>query len=221
MPTAAELRAMLKVVKPVKESKLKDPTIKKTRAPRVKTSEKDPRQMDLAGDIESLIKIPAKAPVRHSRKDYGGNGHWSFEDSMGTRNKVFGFIYIIRDLRNNRSYIGKKQYYGRGVENYGEPSNWPWYISSRDSLVEQIQVHGKENFEFIVLEEYFSDKGLGYAETWSLMFAETPSNQDKWYNRVVNKINWFSKEAISERHKRRLLAVMNNEPLDTVKVDNV
>jgi len=207
MVTKAELAAMITKVQPVKEIKQKE--VLKTKSKRVKLV--DPRQIDLI--------TPAPIVKRISRKDYAGNGHWSFPEQMATTKK-FGFIYVIRDLRNNMAYIGKKQYRYAG-DNHdlkGTESNWPWYMSSRDSMVEQIKLHGKENFEFIVLEEYCSDRALGYAETWSIMRAETPSNQDKWYNRLVNKVSWFSTEAISSRHKHRLDCIINDHPLDVVIV---
>lgn len=207
MVTRKELDAMIMKVKQERKSPIKEVKVKRT--------SKDIRQMDLltVADVQELSK---QEPIkRESRKDYGPNGHWSFDKQM-CNPKRFGFIYVIRDLRNGKSYIGKKQYHGTGIVNNGDATNWPWYISSRDTLVAQIKVHGKENFEFIVLEEYGSDRALGYAETWSLMFAETPSNQDKWYNRLVNKISWFSPEKISDKHKQRLAAIINNEMLPAV-----
>jgi hypothetical protein len=106
-------------------------------------------------------------------------------------------------------YLGKKQYRGTGKENKGKESNWPWYIGSRETLADQIKAVGKEQFEFIVLEEYHSNYSLGYAETWSLMRAETPSNKDKWHNRLVSKISWHCAESITQRHKDRLDQIIN------------
>jgi hypothetical protein len=206
MPTAAEFKAMLTVIKPVKETRA-EPVEKKARKQRAKPGEVDPRQMDL---------VPVKRTMT-KRSDYAGNGHWQFEELLAAKAK-FGFIYVIRNLTTGRCYIGKKQYRGAYGDNKGVESNWPWYVSSRDTLVEEIKAQGKEGFEFIALEEYTSNKALGYAEVWSLMRAETPSNQKMWYNRLVNKVNWFCVERITDRHKKRLDAIIAGLPLDNVSI---
>jgi len=131
-----------------------------------------------------------------------------------------GFVYVIRGKDGGRSYIGKKQYVGRGRANRGVVSNWQWYVSSSKELSAVIKEYGKDMFEFIAIEEYKTMGGLSYAETWSLMYAETPSRQDLWYNRLINKVSWISKEGISERHKRRLAGVCAGyqlEELETVE----
>lgn len=208
MPTAAELKAMITKVKPLKvETELKTKDIKA----KLKNKEIDKRQLDLLG-----IKVVRHKAPRINRKDFGGNGHWIFDEPMA-QGKRFGFIYVIRDCETGKCYIGKKQYNGLGDKNMGVASNWPWYISSRDTLIAQIKAIGRENFEFIVLEEYNSNKALGYAETWSLMHAETPSNQDKWYNRLVNKVSWFCSESITQRHKDRLGMIIRDELFITLE----
>jgi hypothetical protein len=206
MPTAAELKAMIKVIKP-KVAEVEP--VKKVRKGRVS---KDVKELSLKH--EDVEKIPKAKRTVTRRSDYEGNGHWAFDSPMGGKGK-FGFIYVIHDLINDKYYLGKKQYRGTGQENFGVASNWPWYTSSRDTLVELIKARGKEHFEFIVLEEYSSNKALGYAETWSLMRAETPSNQGKWYNRLVNKVSWFCSEAITQRHKDRLDAIIKGEVIIT------
>ena len=111
-------------------------------------------------------------------------------------------------------YIGKKQYFGTGKENKGQETNWKWYTSSCKALQEAIKANGKEHFEFYVLDEYHVRGTLGFAETWSLMFVEAPANRDKWYNMLVGKISWTVKEAISEKHKARLHALIAGQPID-------
>jgi len=135
--------------------------------------------------------------------NYTGNGHWYAEWLMGKPDKV-GFVYIIRNKVTGRCYIGKKNYRGAGVKNRGEDSNWRWYITSSKGLSEDIKKLGKENFEFICLEEYKYSGALAWAETWTICFTEAPSNQDKWYNRDIGAVRWTVKEPISQRHKERL-----------------
>jgi hypothetical protein len=157
-------------------------------------------------DFNGVIKrvsLEGKQGSRVDRNNYTGNGHWDFEEQMGVK-KHIGFIYLIRNTVTNRCYIGKKQYRGTGKLNKGEVSNWPWYISSSKELSNDIKTYGKEMFDFICLEEYTAKGALSFAETWSLCHVEAPSNPDKWYNVLINKVSWSVKEPITNRHKLTL-----------------
>ena len=144
------------------------------------------------------------------RADYGENGHWIFPEPLNIKNA--GFIYLIRDIELGKGYIGKKQFVGSGKLNRGVESNWPWYTSSCKDLVSAIKERGRDNFEYLVLEQYKTKGALSYAETWTLMAAETPTNRDIWYNLLVNKVSWVVKEPITARHKERLRMAMAHEP---------
>lgn len=153
------------------------------------------------------VSLEGKVGSRVDPTDYRGNGHWEFPEALGTKGNV-GFIYVIIDMNNNKIYLGKKQFKGMGALNKGQDSNWRWYISSSTELSEAVKNYGKEGFEFIAIEQYKTKGTLSYAESWSLMHAEAPTRQDKWYNRLINKVSWRVTEPISERHKSRLKAVM-------------
>lgn len=150
---------------------------------------------------------------RVKRADYSGNGHWIFPEEMGHDGNI-GFIYVIHNLTDDRLYLGKKQYVGAGKLNKGVVSNWQWYTSSSKELSADIARLGKDCFEFIAIEEYETKGSLSYAETWSLMVAEIPSNRDRWYNRLVNGVSWKCKESISDRHKERLVRIIRGESLE-------
>ena len=158
-----------------------------------------------------ITKVTLNPTRRTKRSEQATNGHWQFDKPMCQSNE-FGFIYLIHDTINNRMYIGKKQYLGAGKLNRGQETNWKWYTSSCTALQLAIKANNKEDFKFYVLEEYRVRGTLGYAETWSLMFAETPANRDKWYNMLVNKISWNVKEGISDKHKRRLSSLIAGHP---------
>jgi hypothetical protein len=164
---------------------------------------------DIPNKPTLIKKISAAKTTRVSRKDYSGNGHWYFPESLG--GKYSGFIYVIRDRSTSKGYIGKKHFKGNGKLNKGVESNWQWYTSSCKDLNEAIKEKGKDDFEFIVLEQYISRGALGYAETWTMMKAETPTNRDLWYNLLVNKISWTVKEPITQRHKDRIDMILNGE----------
>jgi len=155
------------------------------------------------GEEKKVIK-------RVNRQDYRGNGRWLFPSELGHDGHL-GFIYVIHDCLEDKYYLGKKQYFGTGKANKGIISNWQWYISSSKELSASIQTHGEEAFEFIVLEEYRTKGTLSYAETWSLMYVETPSNQDRWYNKLVNGVSWTCREKITQRHKDRLQMVLDKK----------
>jgi hypothetical protein len=169
---------------------------------------------------EVTLDVKPIARTRTNRKDYSGNGHWIFEEEIGQSGAI-GFIYCIRDCVHDRSYIGKKHFLGHGKQNRGVVSNWQWYVSSSKELAAKIHEYGKENFEFIVLEEYHTRGGLSYAETWSLMHAETPYYRTDWYNLLCQKVSWVSKEKITERHRRRLDLIIKKEAFPVQEIYGV
>jgi hypothetical protein len=161
-----------------------------------------PRRISLEGKVGSRVD-PA---------DYRGSGHWRFVEEMGSDGYI-GFIYVIVDLNNHKLYLGKKNYTTLKLiegttRRQKVDMNWRWYISSSKELAATVKNFGKEDFRFICIEQYKSKGALSYSETWSLMFAETPSNQHLWYNRLVNKVSWVVKEPVTERHKSRLSRII-------------
>lgn len=160
--------------------------------------------IEKASTRRGVTKVPKIEGLRDVTKI---NGHWDFPQELGTL-KQFGFIYAIFDPETKRGYIGKKQFLGTGKLNRGEVSNWRRYTSSSKELGEAIRQRGIQNFRFIVLEQYYSRGTLSYAESWSLMTAETPTSSN-WYNVLVEKVSWPVKEPITDRHKERLQMVIN------------
>ena len=157
------------------------------------------------------VSLEGKANSRVDPTDYSGNGHWNWSsdfEPLGTKGYI-GFIYVIQDIVNKKLYLGKKQYRGTGKINKGQESNWRWYISSSKELSESIKINGKNKFVFVAIEQYKTKGGLSYAESWSLMYAQTPVYSEKWYNVLINKITWAVREPPTERHKRRLYRRMD------------
>ena len=153
------------------------------------------------------MKFTGSVPSTNIKISKFDNGHWSFPEQMGSG---VGFIYVIRDNVLERCYLGKKLFYGTGVQNKGKESNWKKYTSSSKVLNELIKERPKSEFEFICIEQYKTKGTLSYSETWSLCLVEAPTS-NKWYNTLIEKVSWPVKEAISERHKIRLNAVINWE----------
>lgn len=153
------------------------------------------------------VSLEGKVNSRVDRSNYTGNGHWVFEEQMGLKGKI-GFVYLIRNIVSNKCYIGKKYYKGAGKTNKGKVSNWPWYISSSPELSADIKALGKENFDFICLEEYTMKGAVGWAETWSLCYVEVPCNPHLWYNVRIDQVSWKVREFVTFRHKHTLQALI-------------
>ena len=165
----------------------------------------------LAKKRRKQVSLEGKEGSHINPLDYRGNGHWKWPsdfEPLGTKGFI-GFIYVIQDIVNKKLYLGKKQYRGTGKINKGEESNWKWYISSSKELSASIKLNGKNKFAFIAIEQYKTKGGLSYAESWSLMYAQTPVYSERWYNVLINKITWPVKEPPTERHRQRLYRRMD------------
>jgi hypothetical protein len=134
------------------------------------------------------------------------NGHWRFPEQLNFE-KAFGFIYLIRERDTGVMYIGRKNFRGTGKLNKGKQSNWRYYTSSSNELNSMMETYGNAAFDFYVLEQYMTPGGVGWAEVWTQCHVETPTNQETYLNRLIDKISWRSKEEITPRHKARIKAI--------------
>jgi hypothetical protein len=115
-----------------------------------------------------------------------------------------GFIYLIVEKSTGRKYVGKKNFRGRGRLNKGQPSNWKRYTSSSKFSNQQIREQGKQAFEFIIIEQYYTQGGLSFAEVWTQVYLETPSNNEEFINRFIDRVTWKVTEPVTDQHKRRI-----------------
>jgi hypothetical protein len=141
-------------------------------------------------------------PASHKKYSKYNNGHWLFPEQLGGEEHV-GFIYVIRDNVLRRFYLGKKLFRGCGKLNKGVESNWKKYESSSTILKDMFKERPREEFDFIVLEQYRTKGTLSYSETFSLCLVEAPTSNN-WYNTRIESVSWNVKEPISKRHKERL-----------------
>jgi hypothetical protein len=129
-------------------------------------------------------------------------GHWICENF---ENDSFGFIYVITNLKNNRKYIGKKQFQFRKKRKLKSRKNskiiftesdWKNYTGSCKELNEDIQKYGKENFKFEILKFCKNKWELAYEEIKLQIEKEVIKNSD-YYNGILNvriakpKLYWF------------------------------
>lgn len=139
------------------------------------------------------------------------NGLWDFPEKMFPKGAI-GFIYAIRDKTDGRMYIGKKQFAGLGKLNKGIESDWKTYTSSQKVISEhcrELRLAGLSpalRFDFICLEQYSTKGGFSFAEVWTLVTAEIPSNRTIFYNSLINGISWPVRERVTDRHKSRFSA---------------
>jgi hypothetical protein len=122
-------------------------------------------------------------------------GHWLINENVSIHEDMFGFIYEITNKVSGKKYIGKKQCIRkikrkplkgktRNRIDHKE-SDWKTYTSSSNELNEDIQKHGKENFEFRILKVCGSKWELGYEEIKEQISRDV-LRRDDYYNGIIN-----------------------------------
>jgi len=122
-------------------------------------------------------------------------GHWLLNEDVYIFENMFGFIYEITNKVNGKKYIGKKQCVRkikrkplkgktRNRIDHKE-SDWKTYTSSSNDLNEDIQKHGKDNFEFRILKICGSKWELGYEEIKEQIARDVLRRND-YYNGIIN-----------------------------------
>lgn len=122
-------------------------------------------------------------------------GHWKLADTVVFKKNAFGFIYQIRNLVNDKKYIGKKQCITtlkrpplKGKKNKRhelKETDWKSYTGSSVELNADIQKYGKEKFEFIILCFCDSKWELGYREIKEQIKNDVILRED-YYNGILN-----------------------------------
>jgi len=119
------------------------------------------------------------------------NSHWTCygtEKSFVPNEDKFGFVYIITNTKNDKAYVGCKQYY---IGKSKKESKWQTYMGSSKYLHEDIKKIGKKYFTFEVIAEYKNKRSLRYYEMyyqvkWNVL-TSTVEGSDKpaFYNSYV------------------------------------
>lgn len=86
---------------------------------------------------------------------------WYFQDKEFTEEMIgdsYGYVYLITNLINNRKYIGKKFFSKAGYKTVKgkrkkirKPSDWLEYYGSNKTLLEDVKLHGEQNFKREIL----------------------------------------------------------------------
>jgi len=115
--------------------------------------------------------------------------HWQIDE---VAENAVGFVYVIINKLNKKTYIGKKFYYStirkkplkgkKRTRVITKESNWRTYCSSSDYVKADIKKYGKENFTFKIIKSYDNKTKVNYAELELLVKNDVLDGSDKWYN---------------------------------------
>ena len=120
-------------------------------------------------------------------------GHWLFESNVDE--DTYGFIYEITNTFSGKKYIGRKQMFRKmmrpplkGRKNRRKKlveSDWRVYTGSCAELNEDIELLGKDRFEFRIIKLCNSKWELAYEEA-KLQFDLGVLLTNKYYNGIIN-----------------------------------
>jgi hypothetical protein len=135
-------------------------------------------------------------------KLYEDQGHWRTSEPLDTSG-LFGFVYLIHNVVDDRYYVGKKYYTRKGVKtrNYkhGTDTNWKTYTGSSAELNLDIAKHGMESFMFSIIKLYTTRGGLSYGEAnlqhkYDVLTLRDSNDKPKFYNGNIAGIKYIPKE---------------------------
>lgn len=115
--------------------------------------------------------------------------HWPLEE---VPEGAFGFVYEIRNLQNDRIYIGKKFFTKAGYKQVKGKrkklrleSNWKDYYGSSEELSEDVEKLGKHNFIRTILKICANKSECSYWEA-HYQFEKKVLLTDQSYNRWIS-----------------------------------
>lgn len=123
------------------------------------------------------------------------NGHWNLKEGIIIDEDTFGFIYEIVNTIENKIYIGKKQCKSKvklkplkgktRARRKIKESDWKTYTSSSESLNNDINRLGKENFTFNIIRICSCKWELAYFEAKE-QFDRNVLFEKNYYNGIIN-----------------------------------
>jgi hypothetical protein len=101
---------------------------------------------------------------------------WHYNDSQFEPGeldpkKLYGFVYLITNLTNDRKYVGKKLFFFKGFKTVKKKkkrilvqSDWKTYYGSSNALQKDLDECGKDNFRRDILHLCASKSECSYLE---------------------------------------------------------
>jgi hypothetical protein len=117
--------------------------------------------------------------------------NWKYNNEDFTEDLIgdnYGFVYEIINLTNKRKYIGKKFFYSAKTKQVkGKKkkvkvaSDWQTYYGSNTELVNDVKLHGEENFSREILHLCKTKGECGYLEAKE-QFVRGVMESEDYYN---------------------------------------
>ncbi len=117
--------------------------------------------------------------------------NWTYNNTDFTEDLIgdnYGFVYEITNLTNKRKYIGKKFFYSAKTKQVkGKKkkvkvaSDWKTYYGSNTELVNDVKLHGEENFKREILHLCKTKGECGYVEAKE-QFVRGVMESEDYYN---------------------------------------
>lgn len=122
-------------------------------------------------------------------------GHWYLKDGLEWDENAFGFVYLITNKKDKKYYIGckllsktikRKPLKGKKNKRIEViESDWKTYTGSSNQLNKDIELLGKEQFDFQILKFVHSKSELKFEELmYQLM--NNALFRDDFYNGIIN-----------------------------------
>lgn len=102
--------------------------------------------------------------------------------------QIYGFVYEIENLTNNKKYIGKKFFWTsktrqvkKKKKKYLVESNWKDYYGSNEALKSDVETLGPENFKRTILKLCRNKSECTYWEAYYQLYFQVILRYD-YYN---------------------------------------
>lgn len=117
---------------------------------------------------------------------------------------TIGFVYCITNLTNNKKYIGKKNFYFSKTKKIKTKkkrikveSDWKEYWSSSNSVKEDVEKLGKENFKREIIHLCTSKSQMSYLEL-----------REQIDRRVMETDDYYNEYIMARIHKTKQLTLI-------------
>jgi hypothetical protein len=111
-----------------------------------------------------------------------------YELGEQTHKEVYGFVYVITDLKTNKQYVGKKLFWSsRTKQVKGKKkrlkveSDWKTYFGSNKLLLEELEKNGADNYKREILHLCAGKGECNYLEAHE-QFTRGVLTSDQYYN---------------------------------------